>query len=159
MSVDSRSRSHSTIRSGHDNFMVVDSDASTRNRNSPRPASVEDPTQVRWKEEMKRDPPKKTKTNKLKGFGSFYQRKPGNYSFAEFQAEQGQLDRIRTADLTESDRIERQAADDHSHLPYDWNDRTSIAPEVYQARKELEAQNREHREADKRRKLETKKCK
>ena len=119
-------------------------------RSSGRAASVDDPTRARWMAEMARPKPKRNKSGKAKGFGSFYERNPGDYSRAEFKAEQGHLDRVRTADLRPEDRAERELVDDDSHKPSDWRDRTSINPQLYRAHREAEQADKERREANKR---------
>ena len=96
---------------------------------------------------MSRGKQRKDKKGKVKGFGSFYQRKPHKYSRAEFLAEQGQSDRVRTADLLLEDCAERELADDDSMKSSDWHDRTSVEPEAYKARKEAEKQMSELRES------------
>ena len=110
--------------------------------------------QPRYVQEMTRGKSKRTSEGKLKGFGSFYRRKPGNYSEAEFVARPGSKDRIRTADCTLGDQAERALADDDSLQPSDWADRTSIDPVQYAARKAAELEFADRRAASKRVKTE-----
>ena len=103
---------------------------------------------------MARGKSKRTTDGKVKGFGSFYRRKPGNYSEAEFLARPGHKDRIRTQDCTLGDQAERELNDDDSLLPSDWADRTSIDPIQYTARKEAEQEYADRRAVSKRVKTE-----
>lgn len=109
-------------------------------------AMSEDPTRARWLAEVAREPPR-FKKGRANGFGSWYQRKPGNYSKKEFLAESGNRDRVRTADCRATDRVERECADDDSHKPSDWFDRTSIGPIAYKTQKEAEQECKSRREA------------
>ena len=111
---------------------------------------MENPTRARWLDEVARAKVKRNKNGKAKGFGSWYDRKPGDYSKAELEAPQGHLDRVRTADLRPEHRAERELTDDDSHKPSDWGDRTSVNPAIYYAQKEAEQDLREKREANKR---------
>ena len=61
--------------------------------------------------------------------------------------------------MTEEDRLERDLADDDSHLPSDWKDRTSIDPAIYWAQINMEKDNKKKRDADKRLKLGQKRSK
>ena len=106
----------------------------------------EDPTRARWMAEMGRKKQNKSKEGTPKGFGSFYERKPYMYSMAEFMAEQGAADRIRTADLTPADKADREIADDDSMKESDWFDRTSINPFMWRAQKNAEKELRKKRD-------------
>jgi hypothetical protein len=175
-----RSRSRSAPRSSHSqerspsrNRSVSDMSQSTADRRSPSmdsrrsdlfhvdeadqspaaaPATSIDPTRARWLSEMSRGKPKKNKEGRVKGFGSWYQRRPGNYSRKEYLAEQGHRDRIRMADYTMEDRAERELADDDSQIGSDWLDRTSIDPTAYRACKEEEREMKARRDENKRQK-------
>ena len=57
---------------------------------------------------------------------------------------------LRTADLTEADRAERELCDDDSHKESDWYDRTSINPAIWNAQKEAEADMADRRQSNKR---------
>ena len=103
------------------------------------PSSDTDPTKNRWVLEMARAKPKtKGKDNRIVGFGSFYKRRPFNYSKKEFLADQGHRDRIRTADCTEADKAERDQANDDSGRESDWHSCSCIRPGKYEARKAAE---------------------
>ena len=112
-------------------------------------AASEDPTRARWLSEVERNPSRNNKEGRAKGFGSWYQRKPGNYSKKEFLAEPGHRDRVRTADCHAADRVERECADDDSHKKSDWFNRTSIDPIAYKTQKEAELECKSRREARK----------
>ena len=58
------------------------------------------------------------------GFGSWWRRKPGDYTRAEFFAAQGHEDRVRTADCSLRDQEERQMLSDDSELESTWELRT-----------------------------------
>ena len=58
------------------------------------------------------------------GFGSWYDRRPGDYTRAEFFATQGHEDRVRTADCIRKDQEERQMLSDDSGLELTWERRT-----------------------------------
>ena len=103
----------------------------------------------RWMDEMSRGKSRKDIRRRIVGFGSFYQRPPGKYSEAEFLAEQGHPDRIRTADLTEGHRAEREQADDDSGKESDWQARTAIDPKLFQSRKDMEKEMRDKRKLNK----------
>lgn len=87
---------------------------------------MDNPTRARWLDEVARAKPKRNKNGKPEGFGSFYDHKPGDYSRAELEAEQGHLDRVRAADLRPEHRAERELLDDDSHKSSDWADCKSI---------------------------------
>ena len=76
-------------------------------------------------------------------------REPGVYSNQEFMAEQGHRDRVRTADCTNLDKLEREHNDDDSHKESDWHDRTSIKPSEFWAQKKLERDLQKKRDEDK----------
>eukprot|EP00957_Ditylum_brightwellii_P170958 13012851-Ditylum_brightwellii.AAC.1 len=70
------------------------------------------PTWTWMKERAK--PKTKGKDNKDVGFGSFYKQQPFNYSKKDFLAEQGHRNHICTADCTETDKAERDQANNDS---------------------------------------------
>ena len=157
---DDRSRSRSSSRGSVYHLSISPSRSRTpsveRRRRYTSPASDRStkPRQPRYVLEMSRGKSKRTSEGTLKGFGSFYRRKPGNYSEAEFLARPGHKDRIRTADCNLGDQAERNLADDDSLKPSDWADRTSIDPVEYAARKDIERANADKRAASKRVKTE-----
>ena len=69
-----------------------------------------------------------TKKGWRKGFGSWYMREPGQYSKSERLAEQGNPDRIRTADFQDENKLEHELADNNLLKESDWLDRTSVGP-------------------------------
>ena len=81
--------------------------------------------------ERSRGAQKRVEGGVRKGFGSFYGRKPGQYSVEEFAAARDNPDRVRTADLDEDDKIMRQEKGDDSERESDWFDRTGINPAEY----------------------------
>ena len=150
-----RSRSRSYMSRSHsrsnENYMAVASHASSQS--TGRAASVDNPTRARWLDEVARAKPKCNKSGTPKGFGSFCDRKHGDYSRTELEAEQGHLDRVRTADLLPEHRAERELMDDYSHKSSGWADCTSINPALYRAQQEVEQVFKEECEVNKRAKL------
>mmetsp|Transcript_5824 Transcript_5824/g.9968 ORF Transcript_5824/g.9968 Transcript_5824/m.9968 type:complete len:570 (+) Transcript_5824:162-1871(+) len=168
-SQDSRSRrsnSHCSSISSHrsihayaavavDGAVAID-DASMSSRDKTPDKIIIDPSRPRWQEEMSRGK-QTTKKGRRKGFGSWYMREPGQYSKSERLAEQGNPDRIRTADLQDENKLERELADDDSLKESDWLDRTGVDPVQYKMRMEAEQRlkaNREKNKASKKRKIE-----
>jgi len=80
---------------------------------------------------MGRGRQKLSKAGNPKGFGSYYNREPGQYSVSEFTVEMKKFDHVRTIDLRLEDRAEREAANDDSHKESYWFDRKSINPYVF----------------------------
>ena len=58
------------------------------------------------------------------GSGSWYPRQYDDYTCEEYYAPQGRKDRVRTADLTPEDAINRELKDDDSLKDSDWRERT-----------------------------------
>ena len=151
---DDRSQEHGRSRSPfseRDSF--IDAYVTMHDGHPNAPASIGDdedlyldPTLPRWKLEVDREP-LLMKNGKATGFGSWYQRTPFDYTEAERLAEQGHVDRVRTADLTEEHRAERALADDDSLLGSDWKDRTSVDPELHKAQKAAEQERLKTRAA------------
>ena len=104
-------------------------------------------TRACWLREMSRPKSVKDEQGRPMGFGSWYNRRPGIYSQAEFLAEQGHEDRVRTADCNAADRVEREDAEMDSGLDSDWLDRTSIDPMAYRAHRRAERDAKEQRAA------------
>ena len=88
----------------------------------------------RWQFEISRTKPTFTSTGQAKGYGSWYERMPGNYSRSEFKAEKGNRDRVRTADCRKEDKEARRSSNDDSGLESDWLDRTSLDNKEFRMR-------------------------
>ena len=73
--------------------MAVDNTSVTSTRDKTPSKIIIDPTRPCWKEEMWRGK-QSNKKGHCKGFGSWYMRKPGQYSKQECLAEQGSPDRF-----------------------------------------------------------------
>jgi len=132
----SRSSSHS---GGHNYHMEGTKPTPQRLEISLTPPDAEVASiRQRWVDEMARGKSRRNSAGKPKGFGSWYRRKPFDYSPAEFQADQKHADRVRTADLTATDMADRDLADDDSFKESDWMDRTSIDPFLFRAKLEAE---------------------
>eukprot|EP00957_Ditylum_brightwellii_P138525 10559005-Ditylum_brightwellii.AAC.1 len=67
---------------------------------------MEEDNVPRWRLEMSRKKNHLNGDGKIVGFGSYYNREPGNYSNCEFSAKQGHRDRVHTADCTRKDKAE-----------------------------------------------------
>ena len=77
-------------------------------------------------------PRDKVSTGSPEGFGSFWERKPGYYTKAEFFSQQVHPDRFRPADFCLRDKEERQYESDDSLLYSDWVFRTSLDNDDFQ---------------------------
>ncbi len=79
----------------------------------------------RWYVEASREPCQINSQGEAIGLGSFFNRRPFDYTDEEMNLPQGHEDRIRTVDLLPEDRKRREQEDDDSVLPSDWLERTA----------------------------------
>ena len=91
-----------------------------------------------WKQEKKRDEPRIDKLGQIVGTGSWYMRRPYNYSLVEVSKKQGDKDRVRTVDCHHTDQIRRRKLRDDSEEPSDWKERTSLSMGEWRKREKQE---------------------
>ena len=89
-------------------------------------------------QEKKRDEPRIDHMGQIVGTGSWYMRRPYNYSLVERCKKQGDKDRVRTIDCHHSDQAWRRARRDDSEEPSDWKERTSLSMGEWRIREKQE---------------------